>query len=171
MSTKVPVFSGSSQEAKLPSGRGAKASLVGAKTVKGPGELKVSTKSSATTAATQVLKITTDWVSSNASSTSSMMSATALVLHGRCALGRRPGYPPAQPPRTALDQELGALNGHHLLGSFQVCGQDLLIDHMENQDVHKVLMALWLQQGGQGAFWQGSECSISRLRDHPSSCR
>jgi len=63
MSTKVPLFSGKSKEAKVPSGRAANASLVGAKTVKGPGELRVSTKSPATTAATKVLKLATDCAS------------------------------------------------------------------------------------------------------------
>jgi len=44
----------------VPSGNLPKPSLVGAKTVKGPGELKVSAKSPATTAATRVDRSSTD---------------------------------------------------------------------------------------------------------------
>ena len=89
MSTKVPLFSGCSKESNVPAGRAANASLVGAKTVKGPGELRVATKSAATIVATKVLRLLTDCASSTrffgagvgfgGSSTPSMMCITPFV--------------------------------------------------------------------------------------------
>merc|ERR1712072_1497468 len=60
MSTNSFLFSGFINFDSVPAGSAAKASLVGAKTVNGPGELKVSAKSPATTAATRVDKSLTD---------------------------------------------------------------------------------------------------------------
>jgi len=64
MSTSWSLFSGLSKVSRVPSGRAPKASLVGAKTVNGPGELNVSARSPATTAATNVDKLSTDWANS-----------------------------------------------------------------------------------------------------------
>merc|ERR1712019_267421 len=59
-STNWSLFSGFRSESKVPAGNAANAEFTGAKTVNGPGELSVSTKSPATTAATSVLKSSTD---------------------------------------------------------------------------------------------------------------
>jgi len=64
MSTNVSLFSGFRSVSRVPSGKAANPSLVGAKTVNGPGEVRVSTKSPATTAATRVERSGTDWASS-----------------------------------------------------------------------------------------------------------
>merc|ERR550532_3129871 len=64
MSTSVALFSGFKRSSNVPAGSAPKASLVGANTVKGPGELRVSTRSPATTAATSVERSSTDWASS-----------------------------------------------------------------------------------------------------------
>jgi len=58
------LFSGFNSVSTVPAGSAAKPSLVGAKTVKGPGELKVSAKSPATTAVTKVDKSSTDCANS-----------------------------------------------------------------------------------------------------------
>merc|ERR1712153_254393 len=60
MSTNCALFSGFIKESTTPAGSAAKASFVGAKTVKGPGELRVSARSPATTAATKVDRAGTD---------------------------------------------------------------------------------------------------------------
>merc|ERR1712039_968926 len=89
MSTSEALFSGFNKLSKVPSGRAPKASLVGANTVNGPGELRVSTRSPATTAATRVERSSTDCASSTmlglsldkpagGRSTPSMMCATPL---------------------------------------------------------------------------------------------
>jgi len=54
MLTKVDLFSGRSKASKTPSGKAAKASSVGAKTVNGPSSCKVVTRSPAVKAATSV---------------------------------------------------------------------------------------------------------------------
>merc|ERR1719443_1920866 len=64
MSASCALFSGFRSESRVPAGSAAKPSLVGAKTVKGPGEERVSAKSAATTAATRVERSSTDWASS-----------------------------------------------------------------------------------------------------------
>merc|ERR1719469_189320 len=64
MSTNVSLFSGFRRVSRVPSGKAAKPSLVGAKTVNGPAEVNVSTKSPATTAATRVERSGTDWANS-----------------------------------------------------------------------------------------------------------
>merc|ERR1739848_778938 len=93
MSTSWSLFSGLSKVSTVPSGRAPKASLVGANTVNGPGELRVSARSPATTAATKVDKLSTDWANSTmftvgssdnsskagGSITASMMWATPFV--------------------------------------------------------------------------------------------
>ena len=53
----MALFSGFTSVSTVPAGSLAKASLVGAKTVKGPGELSVSTRPAALTAATRVVWI------------------------------------------------------------------------------------------------------------------
>jgi len=89
MSTSVALFSGFKRSSNVPAGSAPKASLVGANTVKGPGELRVSTRSPATTAATRVERSSTDCASSTmfglsldkpagGRSTPSMMCATPL---------------------------------------------------------------------------------------------
>merc|ERR1712160_31392 len=91
MSTRVFLFSGFNKVSRVPAGKAPKASLVGAKTVNGPAEVSVVTRSPATTAATGVLKESTDWASSTmlrvgaavsalrGSITASMMWATPFV--------------------------------------------------------------------------------------------
>merc|ERR1719218_110899 len=64
MSANCALFSGFRRESKVPAGSAPNASLVGAKTVKGPGEDKVSAKSAATTAVTRVERSSTDCASS-----------------------------------------------------------------------------------------------------------
>merc|ERR1712151_35615 len=64
MSTSVALFSGFKRSSNVPAGSAPKASLVGANTVKCPGELRVSTRSPATTAATKVDRSSTDCANS-----------------------------------------------------------------------------------------------------------
>jgi len=56
MSVKACLFSGKSRLSTVPAGKAAKASSVGAKTVKGPSPLRVSTNSAAPRAAARVVK-------------------------------------------------------------------------------------------------------------------
>merc|ERR1719463_829836 len=60
MSANCALFSGFRRESTVPAGRAPNASLVGANTVKGPGDDNVSAKSAATTAVTRVERSSTD---------------------------------------------------------------------------------------------------------------
>jgi hypothetical protein len=57
MAISLSLFSGNNRLSTVPAGSAAKAASVGAKTVKGPLPLKVSTRPAALTAATNVLKL------------------------------------------------------------------------------------------------------------------
>merc|ERR1719326_2579398 len=90
MSASCALFSGFNRESNVPAGRAPNASLVGANTVKGPGDDNVSAKSAATTAVTRVERSSTDCANSTmlglsalrcegGSMTPSMMWATPLL--------------------------------------------------------------------------------------------
>jgi len=98
---------------RVPCGRASKAALVGANTVNGPGELSVSARSPATTAATRVERLSTDWANSTmlgrgldvsaagGNITPSMMCATPLEAMLSAAItffkSRRPEPTPTFP--------------------------------------------------------------------------
>merc|ERR1712048_667920 len=107
MSTNWPLFSGFKRVSRVPAGSAAKASLVGANTVKGPGELRVSTRSPATTAATKVERSSTDWASST------MLGNSSASLEG----GRRT---PSMMCATPLEARLSAATTLAALLTFTV---------------------------------------------------
>jgi len=46
-----------------------------------------------------------------------------------------------------------ALHSGHTLEELQICGQDLSRQHMIGQNVNKLILVLWLQEGVHCALW------------------
>merc|ERR1719394_133828 len=80
MAVRASLFSGRRRQGTKASGRAAKASSVGAKTVKGPGAETASTSSAAVRAATKVLKDPFSTAVVGISAAEAMEAATARVV-------------------------------------------------------------------------------------------
>src|SRR5690606_18389520 len=103
MAASLSLFSGFRSDSTVPAGRAAKAAFVGAKTVKGPSPLSVSTNPAALTAATSVEK-------------SGLPAAMSTMAGSRAVIGAHPAREaasptPASPPKSVLRSIVSSLSG------------------------------------------------------------
>merc|ERR1719469_1756189 len=153
MCTNVSLFSGFRRVSRVPSGKAAKPSLVGAKTVNGPAEVNVSTKSPATTAATRVERSGTDWANSTMLGKASDSLEILTIRAHEYTLA------------SLVHMHTLALDSRDSLEVLQVCGQNLGRKHVEGEDVHQCVLVLWLQESVKSALRQGSEALVGWGKD------